>query len=193
MLRMRDGSLAKQTFDELLYLQHARLGLTAFLIPYPTGYELWAPWSDELGRWPIMQASLSLTNISILVCALATNFKTVIGGRVMGGMSSAGGFVTMGMVADMFPAEEQHFAVLWASLFSCLGSVIGSICGGPIQQYLPSWRWNFWIQLMLGCATQLSHLFLAKEMRSTILLGREVKKQRKFGAQNGFGRNEVKT
>jgi MFS family permease len=94
-------------------ISHTRLGMTAFLIPYPTGYELWAPWSEELGRWPIMQASLSLTNISILVCALATNFKTVIGGRVMGGMSSTGGSVTMGMVADIFPAEEQHFAVLW--------------------------------------------------------------------------------
>jgi hypothetical protein len=40
------------------------------------------------------------------------NFKTVIGGRVMGGLSSAGGSVTLNMVADMFPAEQQQFAVL---------------------------------------------------------------------------------
>jgi hypothetical protein len=26
------------------------------------------------------------------------------------------------MVADMFDSEDQQFAVLWASLWSCLGS-----------------------------------------------------------------------
>jgi Na+/glutamate symporter len=61
----------------------------------------------------------------------------------MGGLSLAGGSITMGMVADMFLTNEQQYAVLWASLFSCLGAVIGGIAGGPIQQYLPGYRWNF--------------------------------------------------
>jgi MFS family permease len=61
----------------------------------------------------------------------------------MGGLSLAGGSITMGMVADMFLPNEQQYAVLWASLFSCLGAVIGGIAGGPIQQYLPGYRWNF--------------------------------------------------
>jgi MFS family permease len=174
-------------------ISNARLGMAAFLIPYAIGCELWTPWSEELGRWPIMQASLTLTNLSILVCALATNFQGIIGGRIMGGLSSAGGSVTMGMVADMFCPNEQQFGILWASLFSCLGAVVGGICGGPIQHYLPSYRWNFWIQLILGVATLLLHLSMAKETRATIPLDREAKKQRKRGNNNVYGPNEVKT
>lgn len=174
-------------------ISKARLGMIAFLIPYAIGCELWAPWLEELGRWPIMQASLGLTNISILVCALATNFKGIIGGRVMGGISSAGGSVTLGMVADMFRAEEQQKAVLCASLFSCLGAVLGGFAGGPIQQYLPSWRYNFWIQLGLGGSTQLIHLIIAKETRATILLDRFAKKQRRLGNTSVYGPNEVQS
>ncbi|KAH3977506.1 hypothetical protein HBH92_049210 [Parastagonospora nodorum] len=186
-------SNAVEDINFTLGILDARLGMTAFLISYAVGCELWAPWSEEIGRWPIMQASLGLTNASILVCGLATNFKGIIGGRVMGGLSLAGGSVTIGMVADMFLPEEQQCAVLWASLFSCLGAVLGGIAGGPIQQYLPSYYWNFWIQLALGGATQILHLVVAKESRATILLDREAKRQHKSGNTSIFGPNEVKT
>ena len=174
-------------------ISNARLGMMAFLIAYAIGCELWAPWSEEVGRFPIMQISLGLTNISILVCALATNFSGILGGRIMGGLSSAGGSVTLGIVADMFVPDNQQHAVAFASLFSCLGAVIGGIAGGPIQQYLPSWRWNPWIQLIFGCFTQILHLVVAKETRATILLGREAKKQRLQGRLNVYGPNEIKT
>jgi hypothetical protein len=170
----------------------ARLGMTAFLIPYAFGCELWAPWSEEVGRWPIMQISLGLTNISVLVCALSKGFGGVIGGRVMGGLSSAGGSVTMGMVADMFDKDEQQYAVLWASLFSCLGAVLGGIAGGPVEQYL-NFRWNFWIQLILGAGTQMLHLAIAKESRATKLLDRSAKAQRKMGMPTVWGPTEKKT
>lgn len=77
----------------------------------------------------------------------------------------------------MFEPEDQQFAVLWASLWSCLGSVIGGICGGPIEQYL-SWRWNFWIQLILGVAVQMVHFWFVPETRSTIMLNKVAKKMR---------------
>lgn len=42
--------------------QAARVGEAVFLIAYAFGSELWAPWSEELGRWPILQASLFFVN-----------------------------------------------------------------------------------------------------------------------------------
>jgi MFS family permease len=173
-------------------ISNARLGMTAFLIPYAIGCELWAPWSEEVGRWPVMQLSLGLTNISVLICAFSKSFGGVIGGRVLGGLSSAGGSVTMGMVADMFGKDEQQYAVLWASLFSCLGAVLGGIAGGPVEQFL-GWRWNFWIQLILGLGTQILHLLIAKESRAPILLDHEAKKQRKMGYPTVWGPNEKKS
>ncbi len=43
-------------------LQAARVGQMIFLIAYAFGSELWAPWSEELGRWGVLQASLFLVN-----------------------------------------------------------------------------------------------------------------------------------
>lgn len=42
--------------------QAARVGQMIFLVAYAFGSELWAPWSEELGRWPVLQLSLFLVN-----------------------------------------------------------------------------------------------------------------------------------
>jgi MFS family permease len=165
----------------------------AFLVAYAFGCELWAPWSEELGRYVVMQTSLTFVNASILICGMSTSFPMMIAGRVVGGLSSAGGSVTLGMVADMFHTDNQQYAVSWASLWSCLGAVIGGICGGPIQQYL-RWRWIFWIQLIFGLCTQGLHMALAKESRATTLLDKEAKRRRNTGSDPSiYGPNEVKT
>jgi MFS family permease len=158
---------------------------------YAFGCELWAPWSEELGRWKIMQLSLLGVNISILICAVSPTFGGIIAGRVIGGLSSAGGSVTLGMVADMFDKDSQQHAVLWASLWSCLGAVLGGICGGPIQQYLP-FRWNFYIQLMFSVVTTVIHGLVAKETRSTVMLDIAAKRLRKEG-RTVSGPNEVRS
>lgn len=43
--------------------QTARVGQMLFLVLYGFGCELWAPWSEEFGRWPILQISLFFVNI----------------------------------------------------------------------------------------------------------------------------------
>lgn len=83
-------------------MQAARCGAMIFLVLYAFGCELWAPWSEELGRWPILQLSLTLVNIWQLPVALAPNFATIMVGRALGGLSSAGGSVTLGMIGRPF-------------------------------------------------------------------------------------------
>ncbi|KAF3035444.1 hypothetical protein E8E12_005137 [Didymella heteroderae] len=160
------------------HFTNARAGLAWFLIPYGVGCELWAPWSEDFGRWPIMQLSLGTVNIWQILAGASTSWNMVLAARILGGVCSAGGSVTLGMVADMFDPEDQQFAVLWASLWSCLGSVIGGIAGGSIEQFM-DWRWNFWIQLILGVSVQLVHATLVPETRSTVMLNRKAKKMRK--------------
>lgn len=127
--------------------QLARVGQAVFLIAYGFGSELWAPWSEDIGRWPIMQASLLLVNLSQLLPALAPNYSTVVAGRVLGGLSSAGGSVTLGMIADMWGADSQQYALNFMVLSSCGGSAVGPIFGAFIQKYL-NWRWVFWVSMM---------------------------------------------
>jgi MFS family permease len=66
-------------------------------------------------------------------------------------------------------------------VYVLIETVIGGICGGPIEQHL-HWRWNFWIQLILGLIVQLVHLFFVPETRSTIMLNKRAKKIRKSDA-----------
>ncbi|PLN80643.1 MFS general substrate transporter [Aspergillus taichungensis] len=173
--------------------QAARVGQMIFLVSYAFGCELWAPWSEEFGRWPIMQLSLFLVNIWQIPCALAPNFGTIVVCRFLGGLSSAGGSVTLGMTADMWEADDQGFAVAYVVLSSVGGTTIGPIFGGLIQQWLP-WQWNFWIQLIFGGVTQLMHFFLVSETRSTILIDREAKRRRKTGEDpDCYGPNEMRT
>src|SRR5699024_10576358 len=105
--------------------QAARCGAMIYLITYAFGCELWAPWSEELGRKPILQLSMFLTNVWQVPVALAPNFATIMIGRAFGGLSLAGGSVTLGMVADMWEADTQQYAVACVVFSSVAGSVIG--------------------------------------------------------------------
>jgi hypothetical protein len=120
--------------------QGARCGAMIFLVTYAFGCELWAPWSEEFGRWPILQASMFLVNIWQLPVALAPNFASIMVGRALGGLSTAGGSVTLGMIADMWEADTQQYAVAYVVFSSVFGSVLGPIVGGFCEQYL-EWRW----------------------------------------------------
>ncbi|KAF2822830.1 MFS multidrug transporter-like protein [Ophiobolus disseminans] len=177
--------------------QAARLGAALFLIFYAFGCELWAPWSEELGRWPVLQLSLLFVNIWQIPVGIAPNFGTILAFRSLGGLSTAGGSVTLAMVADMWEADEQQYAVAFIVFSSVGGSVLGPIVGGFVEQFL-AWRWNIWIQLIFGVAVQVLHAALVPETRTTVLMDRIAKKRRTEGEKNGkpvniWGPNETRT
>ena len=58
--------------------QAARVGQMIYLVLYSFGCELWAPWSEEFGRWPILMLSLTFINIWQIPCAVAPNFGTIV-------------------------------------------------------------------------------------------------------------------
>ncbi|KAF1974639.1 MFS general substrate transporter, partial [Bimuria novae-zelandiae CBS 107.79] len=172
--------------------QVARIPQMAFLVAYGFGCELWAPWSEEYGRWPIQQLSLFLVNVWQIPCALSKNLATYIVCRTLGGLSTAGGSVTLGVLADMWEPDEQEYAVAFLVLSSVGGSVVGAVVGGFVEAYL-SLPWVFWVQLIVGGATQVMHALCNPETRSTILLDREAKRRRRTGEDvNVYGPNEMR-
>lgn len=113
--------------------QAARVGQMIYLVFYSFGCELWAPWSEEFGRWPILQLSLLLINIWQIPCSVAPNFGTILVCRALGGLSTAGGSVTLGLIADLYEPETQHWALCFIVLSSTIGTSIGGVIGGPIE------------------------------------------------------------
>ncbi|KUI70194.1 hypothetical protein VM1G_06306 [Cytospora mali] len=98
------------------------LGNMAFLISYAFGCEVWAPWSQELGRKWLMQSSLLLVSILTAVIPFAPNFTTVIILRLLTGLATACSSLTLGVVADIYKANEQQNAVAFVAWGSMLGS-----------------------------------------------------------------------
>ncbi|KAJ5556105.1 hypothetical protein N7494_000020 [Penicillium frequentans] len=172
--------------------QVARIPQLTFLCAYAFGCELWAPWSEELGRWPTQQLSLFLVNIWQLPCALAPNFATYIVVRLLGGLSTAGGSVTLGVIADMWEPDDQEYAVAFLVLSSVGGSVVGAVVGGFVEDRHPL-AWIFWVQLLAGGCVQIMHFFLVPETRATIILDRIAKRRRKAGPGqvNIWGPHEI--
>ncbi|KAK1690204.1 major facilitator superfamily transporter [Colletotrichum godetiae] len=170
--------------------QAGRCGAMIFLVLYAFGCELWAPWSEEFGRWPVLQLSLLLVNIWQIPVALAPNFATIMVGRALGGLSSAGGSVTLGMIADLFESDKQQYAVAYVVFSSVGGSVLGPIVGGFTEEYL-HWRWSIWVQLIFGVAVQALHAFTVPETRTTIMMNRIAKRRRKEGNPNIWGPDEL--
>lgn len=68
--------------------QAARVGQMIYLVFYSFGCELWAPWSEEFGRWPILQLSMFLINIWEIPCSVAPNFGTIVVCRALVSLES---------------------------------------------------------------------------------------------------------
>ncbi|KAI6086527.1 major facilitator superfamily domain-containing protein [Hypoxylon rubiginosum] len=171
-------------------------GAALFLVMYAFGCELWAPWSEEFGRKIVLQGSLFLVNICCLPVGLAAVnhwFPAIIIGRALGGLFSAGGSVTLGMVADLFKTEEQEYPLAFIVLSSVGGSIIGPIMGGYIETNL-HWSWAIWIQLLVGVVVQILHLIFVPETRASALVKKHAKKLRDSGERpNVYGEDELKT
>ncbi|KAF1933648.1 uncharacterized protein M421DRAFT_97728 [Didymella exigua CBS 183.55] len=88
--------------------QDARIPQALFLIAYGFGCELWL--------------SLSLVNLWQIPCALGKSYATILVFRILGGLSTAGGSVTLG-----------ECAVAFLVLSSAGGSVVGVIIGAFVK------------------------------------------------------------
>jgi MFS family permease len=157
--------------------QAARLGAAIFLVTYAFGCELWAPWSEELGRRPILQLSLLFVNIWQIPVGVAPNFGTILVGRALGGLSTAGGSVTLGMVADMWEADVQQYAVVRITTSLPQSFIYNANLG--VYSVLVCWGFRPWSDCRWICRTvppvALEHLDPASLWRfcasSALLLG----------------------
>lgn len=137
-----------------------------------------------------------MVNICCIPVALAHvyhYFPAIIIGRTLGGLFSAGGSVTLGMVADMFSTDEQEHPLAFIVLSSVGGSILGPILGGFVEEYL-HWTWTIWIQLIFGVFVQVLHLTTVPETRAAVLIEEHAKKLRRSGEKpNVYGPDELKT
>ncbi|RDB16631.1 Efflux pump vrtL [Hypsizygus marmoreus] len=86
--------------------------------------------------------------------------------------------LVVGVLGDVWRAEERGKATAIYSLAPLLGPVVGPVCGAWIAEK-SRWRWVFWSTSIVDAAIQISGFFFLQETFAPLLLERKAKLIRK--------------
>ncbi|KAF2461944.1 major facilitator superfamily domain-containing protein [Lineolata rhizophorae] len=169
---------------------HSQLELvlptSIFLVGYVFGPLVFGPLSEHYGRKGVMCACLFTLALFTMACALAPTWAALIAFRfVCGACGSCPIAVVGGICADIYSdptSRGRSMAVFMAA--TCFGPLVGPIISGYTAPI--SWRWPFWIALILAGITFVL-LCLIPETYGPVLLKRRARRLRK---QSG-GKDDV--
>ena len=105
---------------------------------------------DMFGRKPLLLIGMTTFLIGSALCGFAPGIYELIAFRAVQGVGAAILMTSsFSVVGDLYaPAERGRFIGLFGGVFA-LSSLIGAPIGGVLTETL-SWRWVFWIMLILG-------------------------------------------
>ena len=101
--------------------------------------------------------------IGSLINAVTPTIEGLIAGRTLQGFG-AGAIMSMlfVIITDIAPLEWRPKLQSMLAVVYGLASVVGPLIGGAFVDYL-SWRWDFWINIILGGISILIVAFLFQE------------------------------
>lgn len=155
------------------------LTITVFVVGFGVGPMAFAPLSEILGRRIIYASTLGIACIFIIPCAVAENIATLIVCRLIDGIAfSAPMTLVGGTLADVWNSHERGVPMAAFSAAPFIGPAIGPLVGGFITDHL-TWRWLYWIQLVLSGFCYCLITFTVPETYAPTILARRAKKMRK--------------
>ncbi|KAL4919797.1 putative MFS transporter [Aspergillus aurantiobrunneus] len=152
----------------------ATLGITTFLLGFGSGPLLFAPLSEIWGRNKIFRVVLGLFVLVQIGCALAPNVASMIVFRCLAGFFGSPAVTNSGgSITDIWPQDNRSVPLALFSAASFLGPVLAPTVGGFICQYT-SWRWNFWLVLIIsGVCYVAMFIFLPETYAPKLLLDKK--------------------
>ncbi len=131
-------------------LQAATPIISGFLLGYVVVMPLLGRLSDVYGRRPLLLLCLAIFAAGSLVTASAHDLGSVVVGRALQGLGGGGLVpVTLGLVADVWPAERRGVPLGVIGAVQELGSVLGPLYGGLILT-VATWQTIFWLNLPIA-------------------------------------------
>ncbi|KAK1771923.1 major facilitator superfamily domain-containing protein [Phialemonium atrogriseum] len=110
-------------------------------------------------KW-IFVASVLLFEIGSAICGAAPNMQALIVGRVIAGAGGAGIYLgALHYVSSLTTREERGRYISAIGFFWGLGAVLGPVIGGAFSVSAATWRWAFYINLVVGGVTAPAYLF----------------------------------
>ena len=120
-----------------------QLTLSAFIAAYGGLQLVWGPWSDRVGRKPLLLAGLVLSAAGSLLAALAPSLAWLILARVVQGAGCAAGMVlARAMVQDLFAGNERTKVMAFVGMTMGVCPPLATLVGGQLHVRL-GWQANF--------------------------------------------------
>ncbi|KAK8018586.1 efflux pump antibiotic resistance protein [Apiospora marii] len=132
---------------------------------YPMGEvganPLWGKLNKQFNNKTLYFAALCIFEVGSAVIGSAQSVEIVVVGRALAGFGGCGIYVgTMNIVSAITtPMERTHYLNL-VGVSWCLGTILGPIIGGAFADSTATWRWAFYINLVIAAVATPACLLL---------------------------------
>ncbi len=128
----------------------AQATLSAFLFGFAAGQVVYGPFSDRLGRRPVLFFGLGLFLTATLACALAVSIEMLVGARFLQALGASGPIVLgRAMVRDLYEGPRAGKELARMGMIMGVVPAIAPVQGGFLQEAF-GWRSTFLATLALG-------------------------------------------
>ncbi|OKL60926.1 hypothetical protein UA08_03626 [Talaromyces atroroseus] len=135
------------TFDEYSQLGWLGVGFTlgsvCFILPLGKAYAIFDT------KW-LFLGCLTMFAAGSALCGAAPNMNAIIVGRVWAGAGGAGMYLgNLNLITILTTPKEQPMYVALIGLIYGIGCILGPIIGGAFSDSSASWRWAFYLNLVI--------------------------------------------
>ncbi|KAJ5374198.1 efflux pump antibiotic resistance protein [Penicillium concentricum] len=126
------------------------------------------PWGKAYGvfniKW-LYVGTVIIFEIGSAICGAANNMTALILGRVIAGVGGSGMYSgCLTYLAITTTPNEQPVLMSLVGMVWAVGTVLGPVVGGAFADSSATWRWAFYINLVIGAIFAPAYLFLLPDI-----------------------------
>ena len=146
-----------------VYYGEAQFTMSSYLLGFGIGQLVYGPLSDRIGRRPSIIIAAFVFLLGSIICALSFDIYMLIFGRFIQSLGAcAGSIVSNSAVRDAFDEKVRNRIYIIINGSFAVAPALGPIAGAFIDNYF-SWRYNFYLLILLGLILLVSVWFFFPE------------------------------